>query len=651
MTNTKTQETLDELDALTDVEDHLQFAANIIQREEISTALKSEVDSQINQIQKRRDDPNLYLAVIGEFSSGKSTFTNALLRDDLLKTSVLPTTAAATKLRYGSHLQVEVQLGGVHPGIVKTRVDSQQITIPWLLGVNGIDTREFIHVLTAKDEVAKDVKQLTITHPALFLANSIVIIDTPGTNATNALHGEVTRKVIENEADAAIIIIPATIPLSQTLASFLGNTLRPFLHRCVFVVTRMDQISKQREESHVLSNLRSRLVEQLGIKPPFLYSCSAQVVMDDITGEEPVLPDLLVWKERFEQLEKLVINRLCRERLLAISENVLRLLTGLFEQLEGNLRSQWENYQHRQEAIKREIIPDLVLFTAEQQLLCQRMLDDAISTTIAKSGQCVEKYRDKTILKIYNAIFNAEDLQALENVVKNEAESILETAQDELQQELQNKIKSISQAAIGASREFDSKFVEVYSRLQTLGGGFEIQNTMHDGVQINTSDVFISMQSLQEQMDTKDGFVTVGGIATGIVIGTAILPVVGTVIGGLVGLIVSGGIMGASLEKRKQQLWDKLRPSLDSHFNSVKGKTQDEIQTYARSVSNFLKQHINQYMAQYKATVEEILQVQKTKLQRLTNLQTTMQADLQEIDRRRKSLSAKQQRLAAIEGK
>lgn len=650
MTNTKTQETIDELDALTDVEDHLQFAANIIQGEEISTTLKIEIDSQINKIQKRRSDSNLYLAVIGEFSSGKSTFINALLRDDLLKTSVLPTTAAATKLRYGSCIEVEVQLGGTRSGTIKTHVNSKKITIPWLSGVNGINNREFIHVLTTKDEVAKDVKQLAITHPASFLANSIVIIDTPGTNATSTLHGEVTRKVIANEADVAIIIIPATIPLSQTLASFLGAALRPFLHRCVFVVTRMDQI-KQPEQSDVLNNLRSRLVEQLGIKPPILYSCSAQVVMDDITGEEPVPPDLLVWKHRFEQLEKLVINRLCRERLLAISENVLRLLTRLFEQLEENLRSQWENYQHRQEAIKREIIPDLALFTAEQQLLCQRTLDDAISTTIAKNGQCVEKYRDKTISKIYNAIFNTEDLQALENVVKNEAESILKTAQDELQQERQNKIKSISQAAIAASREFDSKFVEVYSRLQTLGGGFGIQNTMHDGVQINTSDVFTSMQSLQEQMDSKDGFVAVGGIATGIAIGTAILPVVGTVIGGLVGLIVSGGIRGASLEKRKQQLWDKLRPSLDSHFNSVKGKTQDEIQTYARSVSNSLKQHINQYMAQYKATVEGILQVQKTKLQRLTNLQTTRQAALQEIDRRRKSLSAKQQRLAAIEGK
>lgn len=67
--------------------------------------------------------------------------------------------------------------------------------------------------------------------------------------------------------------------------------------------------------------------------------------MDEVTGEEPVTPHLMVWKERFEQLENLVISRLSRERSLAISENVLRLLTRLFEQLDEHLRSQWEQYK------------------------------------------------------------------------------------------------------------------------------------------------------------------------------------------------------------------------------------------------------------------------------------------------------------------
>lgn len=40
------------------------------------------------------------------------------------------------------------------------------------------------------------------------------------------------------------------------------------------------------------------------------------------------------------------------------------------------------------------------------------------------------------------------------------------------------------------------------------------------------------MQSLQEQMDAKDGQLAIGGLTAGIALRTAILPVVGTVIGG-----------------------------------------------------------------------------------------------------------------------
>lgn len=41
-------------------------------------------------------DTKFYLAIVGEFSSGKSTFINALLRKRLLKEAVKPTTVAAT---------------------------------------------------------------------------------------------------------------------------------------------------------------------------------------------------------------------------------------------------------------------------------------------------------------------------------------------------------------------------------------------------------------------------------------------------------------------------------------------------------------------------------------------------------------------------
>ncbi len=338
---TNSQETIGQLEALTRCDEYLQFAVKVIEQSNLPESVGIEMQQQIERIEQRRTDPNLYLAVVGEFSSGKSTFINALLRDDLLKTSTLVATAAATRLRYGNDLEVEVRYQGRRPGTFKTNSQSDHITIPWWPTIHRINNRQFIQAVTSKDEVVKYVVDVTISHPSTFLANSIVIIDTPGANAINPQHEAITRQVIENEADLVIIVVPATIPLSQSLSNFLSSSLRPFLHRCIFVVTRMDQIRVQ-EQSELLNTLRRRFVDQLGIKPAMLCACSAQVFLDDFSDKETVPENLQVWKERFTQLEQIIINHLRRERLVSIAENLLRLLTLLFEQLESHLRLQRE---------------------------------------------------------------------------------------------------------------------------------------------------------------------------------------------------------------------------------------------------------------------------------------------------------------------
>ena len=73
----------------------------------MTNSARQELSQQLQKIKNRRADPNLYLAVIGEFSSGKSTFINALLRNDLLKTSALVATAIDTKISYGKIFEVQ----------------------------------------------------------------------------------------------------------------------------------------------------------------------------------------------------------------------------------------------------------------------------------------------------------------------------------------------------------------------------------------------------------------------------------------------------------------------------------------------------------------------------------------------------------------
>ncbi|MFP5274618.1 dynamin family protein [Coleofasciculus sp.] len=638
---------LEQLEALTGCDEHLQFAIEVIAHSDISESIRAELHQQIDRIQQRRQDPYLYLAIVGEFSSGKSTLINALLRDDLLKTSALVATTAATRLRHGNDLIVETSFKGSRPGILKTKKNAKQITVPWLAGVDGIDTRHFIHVVTSQDEVAKEVASLTIYHPASFLANNIVIIDTPGTNATNPKHGAITRRIIESEADAAVVVIPATTPLSQTLVNFLADSLHPFLHRCIFVVTKMDQIRK-REQKVIIENIENRLKNALGIKKAVIFAAAPQIIIDDLTGEEDIPEHLLLWQDRFSELETLLQQRLRRERILSIAENVLRLLTRLLEQLEGYLLVQWEQYETCQATIKSETIQDLNSFAIEQHRVCRRMIEKAISKTAAKISVCIAEHQEKTRSNIHNAISDVNNLGELDSVVQTKAEALLKEGQQCLQNDLQGEFEKLSQAAQKAELYFDGKFFEAYRRLQALGKNWRITiDSRSSSVKLNTSDVFTSMQSCQSELDEKDGKTVMKGGATGAVIGSLILPGVGTVVGGVVGFFLSGFFM-PSLDERKQKIWEQLYPNLDTYFDVVRKQAQEAMQIYARKAMVALDQQIDQYIKQYKAVVDVMLEEQREELQRLHQLQASTKSNLSEIERRKKALSAQQQRLAEI---
>lgn len=59
-----------------------------------NSILADELDNVISRLK----DKSFRLAVVGEFSSGKSTFLNAILKKDLLKHGAVETTATLTQI-------------------------------------------------------------------------------------------------------------------------------------------------------------------------------------------------------------------------------------------------------------------------------------------------------------------------------------------------------------------------------------------------------------------------------------------------------------------------------------------------------------------------------------------------------------------------
>jgi GTP-binding protein EngB required for normal cell division len=130
----------------------------------------------------------LTLAVMGEFSAGKSTFVNALLGAEVLPVGVTPTTATVNVIRYGAERAARV-----------VRTDGRVEPISWDDLPAAIDRR-----LGADPRAIREVE---IDWPAAELMD-VSILDTPGFNAVAEGHETRAAELLQR-ADAVVWLFDA----------------------------------------------------------------------------------------------------------------------------------------------------------------------------------------------------------------------------------------------------------------------------------------------------------------------------------------------------------------------------------------------------------------------------------------------------------
>ncbi len=179
----------------------------------------------------------LTIAVMGEFSSGKSTFVNALLGEALAPMGVLPTTTTINVFRRGP-------TGGARIFYRDDRVATL---------ARG-DIHNFLHSLD--DVNASQIRHVEIERTGARMGDAAVV-DTPGLNALDAFHERVAREFID-EADAIIWIFSATRGSTASEAGML-STLRADGRQVLGVLNKVDTLD---EDERV--ELSEYLQEQLG---------------------------------------------------------------------------------------------------------------------------------------------------------------------------------------------------------------------------------------------------------------------------------------------------------------------------------------------------------------------------------------------------
>jgi small GTP-binding protein len=158
------------------------------------------------------------LVIVGEFNSGKSSFINALLGEQVLPEGVTPTTDRINLLRWGP----------------------------------------------AVSEQLLEAHLLERTHPAEVL-RELNIIDTPGTNAVIRRHEELTRDFVPR-SDLVLFVTSADRPFTESERLFLEQ-IRTWGKKIVFIVNKIDILATAAERDQVRAYVEENARALLGRRP------------------------------------------------------------------------------------------------------------------------------------------------------------------------------------------------------------------------------------------------------------------------------------------------------------------------------------------------------------------------------------------------
>jgi small GTP-binding protein len=196
------------------------------------------------------------LAIVGQFSRGKSSILNALLGAEKLPTGILPLTSVITTVAYGESERVLLQREGW-----KISQEIRLDQLPEYVTQRGNPGNE------------KRVTLAEVRLPHEMLRLGVHFIDTPGVASAIRANTLTTRQFLP-EIDAAILVTSFESPLTEAEVDFLRE-IREHV-RTVFVVVNKHDLVPADDREPVLQAIRENLKLAIDGTPFELFAVSAR---------------------------------------------------------------------------------------------------------------------------------------------------------------------------------------------------------------------------------------------------------------------------------------------------------------------------------------------------------------------------------------
>ncbi len=398
---------------------------------------------------ERLRQETITLVVLGEFKRGKSTLINALLGDRVLPSAVVPLTAIPTVIRHGPEPAARVY-----------NLDGRDEPI----GLSAIP--DFV---TEKGNPAnvKKVREVVVTHPSPYLAQGVILVDTPGVGSvyehnTQAAYGYLPR------ADAGIFLVSVDAPLGKTELAYLHD-IREYVGKMIFVLNKADLV-QEADLGEAIAFVTQILREHLKTPGITVLPVSAKQALEGkLTGNES-----LYRQSRMGELEAALRAVAEKEKtaliLSATASRAQRIINELALELELWRRGMDESLESLQEKLDA-FTKELAVLEQEREdsiyLLYREVekLGDRVGEEIEAFKRQVQPALAARLEAYINEIWQGRSVrQIAEETQEFTKRIILETLQvkqDELRTAVRKDFESVAQ-------RFFARIEAVVDRMMTV---------------------------------------------------------------------------------------------------------------------------------------------------------------------------------------
>lgn len=631
--------------------------------------LGASIEEVKEQILARQRESRLFVGVIGEFSSGKSTFINALIRNRLLKTDVLQgTTAAVTVIQYGEQLSVELvrRQKGLLTEFSKGVVSVTRSVVSFFSREKKAEPTEeeilvALHEATTTEEIAKDIMQVNVFVPAITLREGLVIVDTPGANANNPRHGEVTADAIDKLCDAALVVIPAEMAGSLSLVNYLKENAGDLIHRCIFLINKIDHIRRRKDQDQILDFMRTKIQQEFGLENPRILAAAPQFLVSALESGEPVDEDEIEfsdyeierWVGEFEEMEQELRGCLIDKRLQAQVDDISLLLDKLYQKLGANLAEMIKEYEAQHLALDQLVIPDIETFIGNKAHVYTERASNQIKKQLRGAMGDLVDHAKGVVSAVRYAIINADDKKELSQAVEYTVPRIIRNGESTFVGMVQDLCYEVTKLTQNEYKQFHAEFQTHFRSLASLGGRIDVDQRVNNRSVAN-SNAIGELQSVTAQLSTglqalqeSDTAKMVGGGAAGAVAGTLILPGIGTIIGGIVGSLFSN-FFGPSLDELKSECLQNVIPPLADSLDELIDRACDDVDEVCDEALRSLQYLILDYVPTYSKLVDLMRQRDRDEKQRVLDSKQRIEAEQMAIKHEEKSLHAIRNKIRQI---